>query len=201
MKGSVDAILMASGFSERFGAKDKLLARFAGVPLAERTLRLVCGSGLFQAVRFVYSSPAVGALTKGYPVEPVFNENPCRGARESVRLGVLPSRADFYLFIPCDQPLLDERTLRLILDRREQGRIVVPAFAGQPGSPALFSAFFRDELLTLADGRNARELRARHPEQVRMVEVANPLALADADTKEEFCRLERVFLLDNGNYI
>ncbi len=191
MNRTVDAVLMASGFSSRFGKGDKLLQPFGGRPMAERTLKLVCESGLFGVVRFIYSQPEVGLLASNYPVEAILNKNPGRGACESVRLGVLPSSADYYMFLPCDQPFLDAETLETVINSRHTGRITVPAFGGMPGSPALFSSAYREELLNLADHQNARAIRDRHPEQVTLVEIKSRLPLIDVDTREELYELER----------
>jgi CTP:molybdopterin cytidylyltransferase MocA len=46
----INAILMASGFSRRFGSANKLLATFRGKPLARHTLELACALDVFNRV-------------------------------------------------------------------------------------------------------------------------------------------------------
>ncbi len=186
----VDAILMASGFSRRFGGQNKLLAPFLGQPLALHTLRLACGLPGLGRVFLVAASPEVAALAAGTRAEVLDNRRPARGARESVRLGVEASRAEHYLFFPCDQPLLDAATVEAVLAKAAPGRISAPSWQGAPGNPVLFSAAFRQELLNLAEGEHARDLKTRHPQCVTDVPLQSPLPLRDADSPDTLAELE-----------
>jgi molybdenum cofactor cytidylyltransferase len=187
LNGKVFAILMAAGFSRRFGAENKLLAPFRGKALARHTLDLVCGLGenVFSGIFFVFSDERVAALAEGLPLTLIRNDAPEKGQRESVRLGVEAAGAseeDFYFFFPCDQPLLDSGTVQRILAARQKGRIVEPRPPGKgPCSPSLFSGTFRNELLSLQEGEEPRIVKARRQEAVFPVEVSKPLALSDVD--------------------
>jgi CTP:molybdopterin cytidylyltransferase MocA/predicted acetyltransferase len=198
---------MASGFSRRFGAKNKLLVPFRGKPLARHALDLVCGMRCFNGIFFIAADESVAALAADLPVTLVRNAAPEKGQRESVRLGVEAvdtvlgeeKKSAWYLFLPCDQPLLDADTINRILDTaakagHEYPRIIEPRFQGRPGNPCLFSAAFRDELLALGQGEKPRVIKSRHPEAVLPVDIANPLALADIDRPED---LERINTLNN----
>lgn len=182
MTARVDAILMASGFSRRFGMQNKLLVPFGGMPLAQRTLTLVCGSGFFNQVFFVWADAAVGKLADGYPVVSIHNRHPQHGSRESVRLGVQASGADYYMFFPCDQPLMDAKTVEAVLAASAPGKIAFPQFEGKPSTPSLFSSHFRAELLALGPCQQARAVKQRHPDALVPVELPNFAPLADVDT-------------------
>jgi molybdenum cofactor cytidylyltransferase len=188
------AILMASGFSKRFGEENKLLAPFRGKALARHTLDLVCGLGGLYRIFFIAADDAVLALAEGLPLTPVRNGHPERGQRESIRLGLAaagregPGNAEgYYLFFPCDQPLLDAATVRRIMEARRPGCIVQPRYRGEPGNPVLFSGVFREELLCLAPGERGRDVMGRHRERLIALELAesprppprNPLADID----------------------
>jgi CTP:molybdopterin cytidylyltransferase MocA len=56
----------------------------------------------------------------------------------------------------------------------------------------LFSARFREELLTLPDGDSPRLLKRRHAAEVVSVEIANPFPLRDIDTVDELRLLEQI---------
>ena len=188
----VDAILLASGFSRRFGDQNKLLAPFCGKPLAQHTLELFSRMPEIGAVFFVTAHAELEPMAAAFSASVVKNKNPQRGQAESVRLGVLASDAKHYLFVPCDQPLLDEATVRAILARRAHGKIVAPAYAGSHKSPTLFSAAFRAELLALADGQPPRAVRERHPASVVTVEMMDPLPLSDIDEPKDLATLEAI---------
>ena len=181
---SFDAILMASGFSRRFGNENKLLLPFAGQPLALYTLRLVCGMPQFGRVFFVCAHPSVAALANGYPLTILHNAHPQLGQRESIRLGTMASSANFYVFFTCDQPLLNEATVNAVLARSAPGKITFPRHAGSPASPASFSSTFRAELLSLHEGQHARDIKKAHPHALVPVDIDDALPLMDADTPE-----------------
>ena len=183
---SAAAILLASGFSKRFGGQNKLLLPFRGKPLARYTLELAAaqefsGRKFSVGVFFIAASDDVAALAKDLPgVTVIKNLSPEKGQRESVRLGVEAAAADYYMFFVCDQPLLDEDTVGRILEARRQGCIVEPRYKGRPGNPCLFSNCFREELLSLREGETPRLIKERHKEAIRGIEVS-PLALRDID--------------------
>jgi molybdenum cofactor cytidylyltransferase len=203
------AILLAAGFSRRLGGQNKLLAPFGGKPLAQHTLDLVCGMGCFERVFFVYADEAVADLAGDLEVTGVYNSAPEKGQGESVRLGLTAAvhaaaglsgnvEEDYYMFFPCDQPLLDQDTVRLLLDAARPGRITEPACPGGNQSPSLFSASFLDELLALKQGEHPRLLKARHPQALIKVEIADPVMLADIDTLEDLRKLEEDFTRRRG---
>jgi molybdenum cofactor cytidylyltransferase len=187
---TVDAILMASGFSKRFGNADKLLALFRGKPLARHTLELVCGLNRFRHIFFISAADPVSALAEDLPVRVIKNEHALGGQGESIRLGVAASDAAYYLFFPCDQPLLDQDTVLRLLAVRKPGCIVQPAFQGVPGNPVLFSQVFREELLALGSGEQGRDIKQRHPDSVITVELKGQTPLLDIDYPETLESLE-----------
>ena len=183
---------MASGFSERFGSGNKLLVPFRNKPLARYTLELAVSFDFSGGVFFIASDDDVAALAADLPaVKVIKNHSPEKGLRESVRLGVeAVAAAAYYLFFPCDMPFLDKNTVQRILDERRQGCIVEPCYCGRPANPCLFSAFFRDELLSLKEGETPRLIKARYRESLRSVEISDPLILADIDDEETFRKFE-----------
>jgi probable selenium-dependent hydroxylase accessory protein YqeC len=189
---SVFAILMASGFSRRFGGKNKLLEPFRGKPLAQYSLDLLSVAPGFKAVFLVTAFKDVEKLLEGRDRTkffPVHNAAPEKGQRESIALGIEAADAAFppqegreryYMFFPCDQPFLDRAALNLLLQARKPGRIVQPCYRGERGSPVLFSGRFRDELKALEAGMHGRDVIARHPDCVTRVEVFSPLTDIDS---------------------
>ena len=187
----IAAILMASGFSKRFGERNKLLVPFRGKALARYTLELAAGINFDGGVFFVCASEDVAALAEDLGmVRVIRNAAPEKGLCECVRLGLeAVEDTDYYLFFTCDQPFLDAATVRQILNARQQGYIVEPRYKGRPGNPCLFSAFFREELLSLKEGQTPKLIKARYPDSVIGVEVSGPLVLEDIDDEETLERL------------
>ena len=214
ISGPVAAILMASGVSERFGERDKLLVPFRGKPLARYTLELAAaldlpeenpgptGQGFYGSwsrrgfgggIFFVVSSNDVASLAVDLNgVTVIKNTAPEKGLRESVRMGmeVAGPGAEYYLFFPCDMPILDAATVRRVLAVREPGCIVEPRYRNRPGNPCLFSAAFREELLSLKEDETPRLIKARYPEALKVVDVSDALILEDVDDEETLKWLE-----------
>ena len=192
-KDTAAAILLASGFSKRFGERNKLLVPFRGKALARHTLELAAAMDFPGGIFFVTASDDVAALASDISkIKVVKNTAPEKGRRESVRLGVEAAGADtvFYFFFTCDQPFLDTATVQSIMDARRHGSIVEPRYRGRPGNPCLFSSAFREELLSLGDGETPRIIKARHPEAIIGVEVSNAFVLEDVDDEQALERLD-----------
>ena len=190
MLKSVDAILMASGFSRRFAQGDKLLYPFLGEPLILRTLRLFTKVEGVRRVLLVCANPEVAALASGLPIEVIHNARPELGQRESIRLGVQVSDAEGYLFCPCDQPFLDAEAIGAILRAGKAGRIALPIYEEKPRTPVLFSAAFSGELQALGEGESGKTVYRRHMGCVDKMTVDRPWAFWDIDTVEDIHRLE-----------
>ena len=86
---NVAAVLIASGFSKRFGEQNKLLVPFRGKPLARHTLELAAQIGFSGGIFIITASDDVAALASDMSkVNVVKNTAPEKGRRESVRLGL-----------------------------------------------------------------------------------------------------------------
>jgi len=184
---------MASGFSERFKGRNKLLLPFRGKPLAGYNLDLVSSMEFPGGIFFIAARDDVAALAANFPgVTVVKNNAPDRGLRESIRLGLEAAGpgAAYYLFFPCDMPFLNAGAIQDILNARQRGCIVEPCYRGVPGNPCLFSSVFREELLSLKEGETPRLIKERHPEALIRVEVSDSLVLEDIDNEETLRRLE-----------
>jgi molybdenum cofactor cytidylyltransferase len=168
----LDAVLLAAGFSRRYGPDNKLIAIIDGKPLARHTLDLVTGlqaKGVIRRIFFVSACAEVAALAEGLPVTLVHNPHPELGQQMSIRLALEAASQDsaaYYLFCPCDQPHLTPAAVERIFAARSPGCIVEPRIDGQPASPKLFPASLVPELLALPPHTPPRTLLATHMERV-----------------------------------
>jgi len=186
----INAIIMASGFSRRMG-RNKLLLMYRGKPMIDHVIDHVTGSGL-KSVFLVSGSEDVLERGRLKHINTIFNGNADAGQSESVKAGILGSpESEGYMFFSGDQPLLDEDTIRLLVNRFEEnpGSIIVPVYKGRNGSPVIFPRRFRAELLSLAGDTGGREVVKAHPGSVLKVEVSDGSMLLDIDTEEEYMNL------------
>jgi molybdenum cofactor cytidylyltransferase len=116
----------------------------------------------------------------------------------SVRCGLraIPQECDGVLVALGDQPAVTaELICRMIAAflaagpaAPAGGRIVVPAYEGKRGHPTLFSACYRQEVLTAFDGAGLRGLLAAHPAEVIDLPAPGPAVLSDMDCPEDYRR-------------
>lgn len=199
--GDVDrlgCVVMASGVGERFGGApgDKLLAEAAGVAVLERTLAALPADELEVVV--VTRWEGVAALCERLGVRCVRHAGTLKSDTVREGLCALGERAGC-LFVPGDQPLLAERSVRAVCAafRAEPTAIVRLAWQGRPASPILWPADELDALARIGDDAGGLALLAGRGElekRVRLVEAACEEELWDVDTTDDLARIEEELL-------
>lgn len=205
-KKELGCVVLASGFSQRFGSENKLLFPFKGKPLAEYILQTVAECS-FLATVCVTQWVEVVALAKTFCIQQVFHRFPEKN--DTIRLGI-----DFLLakkgvddnsslagimFCTADQPFLSVQTMNSLCDEfcRYPQAIIRPSFVAEdgkvcPGNPVIFPAFLFDELRSLENGQSGRNVIVRHRDIVRFVPVLNKNELLDVDTVEQLEELQNL---------
>lgn len=187
----VGCVVMASGKATRFGA-NKLVEPLEGVPVLERTLSALPDDLLDVVV--VTRSAEVEELCGTVGVRCVRHA----GAHQSdtVREGLkaLPG-VSACLFVPGDQPLLTEASVRALVGdfQLHPGSIVRLAWHGVPASPILWPSEELPALAALEGETGGSSLLSRRVElgvRVRLVEAGSELETKDVDTREDLAALE-----------
>ena len=135
--------------------------------MLERVVGALRGSGVRKIVVVLRPGDAEGrALAESLGVRVVEAENPDEGRAASVRAGLraIPEDADGVLFALADQPFLESCDFDTLLARFERGDvgIVYATYGGERGSPVLFAARYRGELLELRGSEGGRVVLRRH---------------------------------------
>lgn len=186
------AIVLAAGRSQRMGAR-KLLLPFAGSTLVARVVDACLQASVDQVLVVVRpNDPEVRAALGDRMVE--FTENPDVDGDmlSSLRCGLraMPPAASTVLVSPADQPSLEPQIVRGLLAafRTCNRGILVPTCQGRRGHPPVFSARYRDELLTGYDGTGLRGLLRAHAGEVVEWPTDAPAVLEDIDTPTDYER-------------
>ena len=187
-----DAVILASGFSKRFG-ENKLLLNLGGKPLFRHIIDTVKDCGIFENVFVVSQYDEI--LENASGCVPLKNTKANEGISASVKLGAENSNADHIMFFVCDQPLLSKETIadfrkRFIESQKGMGFI---KYDETYGIPAIFSAEYKSEILKLSGDTGAKSLSKKYPEDVFLYEAENPAELKDCDTKEDFAEIEKIY--------
>ena len=196
-------VIMASGMGKRFGS-NKLLTDFRGAPMFRKILDAT--EDLPGVRRLVVTRhPEIAEACRAAGIETVLHDYPDRDqairlALETAACGRIPGAGrpaasgavpGAYLFCPADQPLLTrESLLRLLtVGRSAPGRICRLSGVRGPGSPVLFPAALREELLSLPEKSGGKAVLLAHPELVTLVPAVRDEELQDVDTPEDLLRI------------
>jgi len=183
----VRLVVLAAGSSTRMG-RDKLVAPFAGVPLARRVV-----TGLLALRPLVVTPPEVAAvLGELEGVELVVTE---RTAGPSVTLGLANAAipADLALaVVACDLPFLDANAVEAFVARvPDDADLAYPVVGGTPGHPVIWSPKARTLIAAL--GAAEAPARIRRNPNLRVVEIASvdDAYTMDVDTPGDWDAAER----------
>jgi CTP:molybdopterin cytidylyltransferase MocA len=169
----------------------KPLLPFGPVTVIERVIATMQQAGV-ATIRVVVGCQAdrlIPVLERsGVPW--VMNNRYADGMYASVQAGVqgLPTGVSAFFLLPGDMPLVRSATLtRLIAEwDSRRGGMIYPRHQERRGHPPLIAGTYIPEILGDAPAGGLRELLARHAEDARDIEVADPGILVDLDTPDDY---------------
>ncbi len=182
-------ILLAAGFSRRFGSADKLLQKLDdGRPIA-----LAAAQNLVQAIPLTIAvlrpenKELAGLLTLAGlkivfcdPQQTEMADSLASTIRYSSRFS--ESSTGFIIAL-ADMPYINPQTISMVAHELSTGAaIAAPTCNGQRGHPVGFSARFRSELEQLTGDEGARAILKRHVHEIKLLECSDAGILADIDT-------------------
>ena len=182
-------ILLAAGFSRRFGSQDKLLQRLPdGRPIA-----LASAEHLIQAVPNSIAilrkeNKALATLLVDAGLHVIFCSEHQQEMADSLTAAVryssnLQFAKDGFVIALADMPYIKPETIRTVANKVADGAsIVIPTFQGQRGHPVAFSEKFRHELESLQGDEGARSIIKRYADDVYLLPTDDAGILADIDT-------------------
>ncbi len=185
---NVSVVILASGFSSRFG-RNKLLEDLDGSPLLMHAIKNALEANHFEIT--VVVEPGNREVRNIIPPGVRVCENPGRsaGLSSAVRVGVesVSEDSDAVLFLVADQPFVKPWLIdRLIEEFREKScGIVACSQDGVLKNPMLFSREYFDELCKIKMDVGARQVAVKHSDAVCAVEIKDPDTLLDVDTPSD----------------
>lgn len=186
MNKKIGALVLAAGFSSRFGSH-KLRATLAnGQSVIQQTLSHIHYAGLPSIV--VTRPELVDQLHLDNTSIVAFRDA-ANGMGASLAFGVSKvSDWDGCLICLADMPFIESSTYRQIADRLQPASIVLPCYRSKPGNPVGFGADFFPELSSLQGDAGGRMVTESHPDAVVDLEVDDAAILNDIDTPEDLSR-------------
>lgn len=185
-------ILLAAGFSRRFGAT-KLAARLNdGRSLLQHALAQALETGA-PVVLVTREEICHLAGLPDLPHTPqlhtilIDQDTANRGMGHSLQAGVRHIARDWDACLVClaDMPALRSSTLTQLLAALDSEHIVQPVYEDRPGNPIGFGSRFFGQLLACEGDRGARQFLPQHTDSLRLVQVGDPGIHLDVDRPED----------------
>lgn len=188
MTTTIGAIVLAAGFSQRFGSA-KLFAPLAnGTTVIQQTLAHIHHAGLPSVV--ITRPELVNQLQINHTRVEAF-DGAAKGMSASLAFGISQALDwDGCLVCLADMPFIESSTYRFIADRLTPSTIVLPCYRTVPGNPVGFGRDFYDQLLALQGDVGGRSVTESNQDAVIELEIDDPALLNDIDTPEDLSRLQ-----------
>ena len=185
-------ILLAAGFSRRFGSVDKLLQ-----PLPDgRSMAITAAEILIKAIPTSIAvlrpeNKVLAELLLSVGLKVVFCDDSEQEMADSLATAIRFSASfeaanDGFVIALADMPYIQSATISAVAAKLSSGAsIVIPTYNGQRGHPVGFAAKFRHELENLHGDEGARSVIKRHPDEVELLQCDDAGILADIDTQAD----------------
>ena len=195
MAATIRGILLAAGYSKRFGSNKLLQALPAGGPGAGTPIALAAATHLLDALPESIAvvrprAQKLARILRDAGCNTIVCKNAAEGMGTSLAAGVrAASEADGWVIALADMPFLRPETVRTVAQAISEGAaIAAPVYRGERGHPVGFARRFLDELSLLHGDDGARQFIKEHPEWVKLLEVDDPGAVRDIDKPSDLER-------------
>ena len=185
MTKPVGAIVLAAGFSSRFGSSKLLAGLSGGKRVFQQTVERIAEA---FPERFVITRPemvaALQELAQGTSILSFEHADQGMGATLAFAAQQI---GDWDGCVVClgDMPFIETSTYRRIAELVTAGSIVTPTFDSKMGNPVAFGKNLYTDLEALTGDSGGRKLTSMYPQAVRELQVSDPGILNDIDTPEE----------------
>lgn len=190
-------ILLAAGFSRRFGTSNKLLQ-----PIADgRPIALASAQNLIEAIPTSIAVVRPGHTELANLLQQTgFTVVACKESEQEMAASLAAAirfSAKFetaeqgFVIALADMPYIQPATISAVAHRvNDRESIVIPTYQGQRGHPVAFAAQHRSELEALQGDEGARSIVKRHASAVHLLACEDAGILADIDTPQDLARID-----------
>lgn len=185
MTKPIGAIVLAAGFSRRFG-DSKLLAKLSnGKSVFQQTIERL--SEVFPERLLITRPEMAEALQESAPDTSILRfEHADQGMGATLAYAAQHiGNWDACLVCLGDMPFIKPSSYRLIAEQATIDSIVIPKIDSKIGNPVAFGSKFFADLKTLSGDSGGKKLTRMYPQAVRELEISDPGILQDIDTPEE----------------
>jgi molybdenum cofactor cytidylyltransferase len=184
----IGALLLAAGFSSRFGGVKQLATLDSGARVFEQTY-----------ARLQVAVPEIVVLTR----PELSSELDAKARRVEVfteaERGMGATLAYGMQFIGCwdacmiclsDMPFIATDTYRTLAEQATSDLILLPECDGKTGNPVVFGSAFFSALGNLSGDAGGKVLIRQHPDKVITLKLQDQAILMDIDTPQDLAQLQ-----------
>jgi molybdenum cofactor cytidylyltransferase len=188
----ISAMILAAGQSKRMG-KPKMSLPWGETSVLGQVIATFKAAGVEDVLVVTGGARKQVEALVGDAARTVFNPDYAEGEMlSSVQAGLagLKPETEAVLIGLGDQPQVQERSVRLVLDEyhRSGASIVVPSFQMRRGHPWLVARSHWDEILGMQSPASLRDFLNSHRDEIRYVEFDNDSILQDMDTPKDYLK-------------
>ena len=190
MTKPIGAIVLAAGFSSRFGSSKLLAGLSDGTSVFQQTLQRIAKA---FPDRFVVTRPEMvpqlEAQARGTSIHGFEHAEQGMGATLAFAAQCI---GDWDGCLVClgDMPFIETSTYLRIAEQVTVDSIVTPIFDSRMGNPVAFGRNYFTDLAALTGDSGGRRLTKMYPQAVRELQVSDPGILQDIDTPEELAHYQ-----------
>lgn len=182
----VAGIVLAAGTSSRFGADNKLLARYGGQAMVRGVVEAALACDLDPVIVVTgHDADSVQDALSGLEVVFAHNGEFATGQAGSLKTGiaVVPQSCSGAMILLGDMPDVSAQVINQLLDAfADEASIIVPQHQGMRGNPVILGRGNFAELEKTSGDKGARSLLTG--DNVRMIDVDSDAILRDFDTPD-----------------
>ncbi|MFM8442496.1 MAG: NTP transferase domain-containing protein [Methylococcus sp.] len=180
---TVVGLLLAAGFSRRFGANKLLQALSPMTCVASQACATLRG-GVDHVLAIIRpGQPELASILTEAGAEVIVFHEAEQGMGATLAHGVRASRwADAWVVALADMPWIRPETVRSVTQALKSGApLVAPEHVHRRGHPVGFGAGFLEELLTLRGDQGAKSILDRHARRIHHLPCDDPGIHRDID--------------------
>ena len=178
-------IMMAAGSSTRFGEKNKLFAAFKGELLIDIALKNL-PIDLFEKAVIVAGSDEIIKKAQSVKLSFALNDRPQDGLGRTIKIGIdaLGDNLDGYIFLVCDQPLLQKQSIVGLIDfwNLNSNSICALGYGDRLGNPVIFPNEMLPQFKKLEDKQTGRKVINENKNILKLFQIENERELQDINT-------------------
>ncbi|GMQ60000.1 molybdenum cofactor cytidylyltransferase [Vallitalea sediminicola] len=189
----ITAIILAAGFSRRFGS-EKLLLKLNDKSLITHVIDTVIKSE-FKEIILVYQNEEIKKIAEKYKIKHIYNGLSINGMSSSLKCGISKaSETDAYMFINGDQPFINNEIIETLIKTfyKTEESIVVPRYSGKRGNPVVFSSKWKKEFMNVTGDVGGRNIIKNNPNEVYYLDMTENKYNLDVDTQKDYLTIKEM---------